>query len=273
MRKLALLAALVAGTLASSPAAFAQTVMITGANSGIGLEFTKQYVAKGWNIIVTHRRSETPASLAEIAKKYDKLRIEKLDVTNVDQVHALAAKLADVPIDVLISNAGVYNDRKNCKADDDYCVGDWSTSSFGKLDYKLWETIYQVNVKGNLLVSESFYNSVKASKLKKIVAISSSTGSLTGSPNETPGSIFYRSSKAALNKAMRIVAASTKKDGVTVVMLNPGPTLTEHQMYLKDAKGMLKTDFTVRNMIATIDKVTIADTGKFLRYDGVPEAW
>jgi hypothetical protein len=56
-------------------------------------------------------------------------------------------------------------------------------------------------------------------------------------------------------------------------MLNPGPTLTEHQMYLKDAKGMLKTDFTVENMIRTIDKVTIADTGKFLRYDGVPEAW
>ena len=273
MRKLALFAALVAGTLALPSAAFAQTVLITGANSGIGLEFTKQYIAKGWTIIVTHRRSETPQSLAELAAKYDKLRIEKLDVTSVDQVHALAAKLANVPIDVLINNAGVYNDRKSCKPEDDLCVGDWSTSGFGKLDYNLWETIYSVNVKGNLLVAESFYENVKASKIKKIVAISSSTGSLTGSPNESPGSIFYRSSKAALNKAMRIVSASTKKDGVTVVMLNPGPTLTEHQMYLKDAKGMLKTDFTVENMIRTIDKVTIADTGKFLRYDGVPEAW
>jgi NAD(P)-dependent dehydrogenase (short-subunit alcohol dehydrogenase family) len=274
VRRFAIFAALVAGTLAALPsAAFAETVMITGANSGIGLEFTKQYIAKGWTIIATHRRSETPKTLADLAAKYDKLRIEKLDVTSVDQVHALAAKLANVPIDVLINNAGVYNDRKKCKPDDDYCAGDWSTSGFGKLDYDLWETIYKVNVKGNLLVAESFYNNVKASKLKKIAAISSSTGSLTGSPTETPGSIFYRSSKAALNKAMRIVAASTKADGVTVVMLNPGPTLTEHQMYLKDAKGMLQTDFTVGNMIRTIDKVTIADTGKFLRYDGVPEAW
>ena len=274
MRKPTLLAALIAAALAALPsAAFAETVMITGANSGIGLEFTKQYIAKGWTIIVTHRRSETPKSLADLAAKYDKLRIEKLDVTNVDQVHALAAKLANVPIDVLINNAGVYNDRKSCKPEDDECVGDWSTSGFGKLDYNLWETIYSVNVKGNLLVAESFYDNVKASKLKKIAAISSSTGSLTGSPNESPGSIFYRSSKAALNKAMRIVAASTKKDGVTVIMLNPGPTLTEHQMYLKEAKGMLKTDFTVENMIRTIDKVTLADTGKFLRYDGVPEAW
>ena len=61
--------------------------------------------------------------------------------------------------------------------------------------------------------------------------------------------------KAALNREMQIVAASVRKDGVTVIMFNPGPTLTEHQMYLKDAKGMLKTDFTVQNMINTIDKV------------------
>src|SRR5262249_43915123 len=91
------------------PHAFAQTVLITGANSGIGLEFTRQYVEKGWTVIVTHRRSETPKTLADIAAKYSKLRIEKLDVTSEDQVHALAAKLADVPIDVLINNAGVYN--------------------------------------------------------------------------------------------------------------------------------------------------------------------
>jgi NAD(P)-dependent dehydrogenase (short-subunit alcohol dehydrogenase family) len=108
MRKLALHAALVAGTLMAAPTAFAETVLITGANSGIGLEFTRQYVEKGWNIIVTHRRPETPPSLAEIAKKYDKIRIEKLDVTSEEQVHALAAKLADTPIDVLINNAGVY---------------------------------------------------------------------------------------------------------------------------------------------------------------------
>src|SRR5262249_39588573 len=95
-------AALVASTLAALPcAAFAETVLITGANSGIGLEFTRQYIAKGWDIIVTHRRPETPKSLADLAAKYGKLRIEKLDVTSVEQVHALAAKLKDVPIDVL----------------------------------------------------------------------------------------------------------------------------------------------------------------------------
>jgi len=78
-----------------------------------------------------------------------------------------------------------------------------------------------------------------------------------------------------LNREFQIVAASVKDDGVTVLMLNPGPTATEHQAYLLErfAQMMLKTSFTVGHMIETIDKATINDTGKFLRYDGEVEAW
>ena len=251
----------------------AQTVLVTGANSGIGLEFTKQYLARGWAVIATHRRSEVPKTLADLQAKYKTLRVERVDVTSIEQVRALATRLANVPIDVLINNAGVYNDRGTCAADDDACAGDWTTQNFGKMRYELLDTILSVNVKGPLLVSETLYQNVRASKLKKIIAVSSSNGSLTG-PQAGGGAIFYRSSKAALNRAMQLVAESVKRDGVTVVMFNPGPTLTEHQMYLKGQfKGMLETSFTVGNMVKTIDAVTIADTGKFLRYDGVPEAW
>jgi NAD(P)-dependent dehydrogenase (short-subunit alcohol dehydrogenase family) len=251
----------------------AETVLITGANSGIGLEFTKQYLARGWTVISTHRRSDVPATLAELSTKYKSLlRIERVDVTDIEQVRALASRLQGVPIDVLINNAGVYNDRGTCAPDDDLCAGDWTTQNFGKLRYPLLDTILAVNVKGPLLVSETLFENVKASRVKKIVAVSSSNGSLTG-PQGGGGAIFYRSSKAALNRAMQLVAESVKRDGVTVVMLNPGPTLTEHQLYLKDFKGMLTTEFTVGNMIKTIDKVTLAETGKFWRYDGVPEAW
>ena len=272
-RPFALLAAVLALLLSIVPAvANADTVLITGANSGIGLEFTKQYAARGWTVIATHRRSDVPSTLAGLAVKYKTLRIERVDVTDVEQVRALAARLVNVPIDVLINNAGVYNDRGTCAADDDACAGDWTTQTFGNMRYQLLDTILAVNVKGPLLVSEMLFDNVKASRLKKIVSISSSNGSLTG-PQAGGGAIFYRSSKAALNRAMQLVAASVKGDGVTVVMLNPGPTLTEHQMYLKDFKGMLETSFTVGNMIKTIDAVTIADTGKFLRYDGAAEAW
>jgi NAD(P)-dependent dehydrogenase (short-subunit alcohol dehydrogenase family) len=106
---------LLATLLALAPiAASAQTVLITGANSGIGLEFAKQYAAKGWTVIATHRRATIPRTLGDLAAKYPKVRVEKLDVTDVAQVNGLATKLAAVPIDVLINNAGVYNDRSNC---------------------------------------------------------------------------------------------------------------------------------------------------------------
>ena len=154
------------------------------------------------------------------------MRIERLDVTSIDQARSLARKLADVPIDVLINNAGVYNDRSRCRADDEECPGDWSVESFGKLKYSLLDTIMAVNIKGPLIVSEAFYANVKASAQKKIVAISSSNG-----------------------------------------------TLTEHQAYLKSYPGMLATFFTVRRMIETIGKVTIRDSGRFLRYDGATEPW
>jgi NAD(P)-dependent dehydrogenase (short-subunit alcohol dehydrogenase family) len=254
--------------------AAADTVMITGANSGIGLEFAKQYAKLGWTVIATHRRAAPPQSLTDLAAKYPKVRIENLDVTKVDQAQKLASKLADVPIDVLINNAGVYNDRARCAGDDEGCAGDYGGESFGKFNYSLLDTIMAVNIKGPLIVSEAFYKNVLASKQKKIIAISSSNGTLTGEAHPRPGAMFYRMSKAALNREMQVVAAETRKDGVTVIMFNPGPTLTEHQAYL-DGKyqGMLKTSFTVENMVHTIDRVTLADSGRFLRYDGVTEAW
>jgi NAD(P)-dependent dehydrogenase (short-subunit alcohol dehydrogenase family) len=273
----AVAAVVLASSLAVLPrAVMAETVMITGANSGIGLEFARQYAAKGWSIIVTHRRSETPKTLADLSAKYaGKVRIEHLDVTSPEEAGALAARLKDVAIDVLINNAGVYNDRSKCAAEDEGCPGDWTTQSFGKLDYRLLDTIMAVNIKGPLVVSQAFYPNVKAGGLKKLIAISSSNGTLTGEASPRPGTIYYRMSKAALNREMQIVAASVKADGVTVLMLNPGPTLTEHQAYLEKnyAGMMLKTSFTVENMIDTIGRSTIEDTGHFLRYDGKTEPW
>ena len=252
----------------------AETVLITGANSGLGLEFAKQYAAKGWTVIATHRRRELPETLAKVVAEHPNVRVETLDVTDVEQARALAARLANAPIDVLINNAGVYNDRSGCAPGDDACPGSYQTQSFGQMDFALLDTIMDVNIKGPLIVSQTFYPNVKASALKKIVAISSSNGTITGElPNPRPGAMFYRMSKAALNREMQIVASSVKADGVTVVILNPGPTLTEHQEFLRGNPIMLEMSFTVENMIDTIAKTALADTGQFWRYDGVPEKW
>jgi NAD(P)-dependent dehydrogenase (short-subunit alcohol dehydrogenase family) len=283
MSKRRTIALTMAGTLLAalgvvSKSALAETVMITGANSGIGLEFAKQYAEKGWTVVVTHRRREDPKTLTDLSAKYPgKVRIERLDVTSPEEAQALATRMKTVPIDVLINNAGVYNDRSKCSGDDESCPGDWETQTFGKMNFKLLDTIMAVNIKGPLIVSQAFYPNVKASKLKKLINVSSSNGTLTGEKPPRGGTIFYRMSKAALNREMQIVAASLKDDGITVLMLNPGPTLTEHQSYLEKGNAisgqMLKTSFTVGHMIQTIDKAKIADTGRFLRYDGVTEPW
>jgi NAD(P)-dependent dehydrogenase (short-subunit alcohol dehydrogenase family) len=84
-----------------------QTVLITGANQGIGLELARQYAARGWRVIATHRRESTPASLARLAAQHPHLQPERMDVTDARQIEALGAKLAGVPIDILLHNAGL----------------------------------------------------------------------------------------------------------------------------------------------------------------------
>jgi NAD(P)-dependent dehydrogenase (short-subunit alcohol dehydrogenase family) len=256
--------------LCTAPRAGADTVLITGANSGIGLEFTKQYAAAGWMVIATHRRSSTPETLSDVAVQHVNVRIERMDVTRADQVAALAEKLADVPIDVLINNAGVYNDRRACVEED--CRGDYSTQSLGNFSWELFDTIMAVNVRGPLMVSEAFIGHVRASRQKKIVSISSTNGSLTD-PLGGSGAVFYRASKAALNRAMQLVALAAENAGVTVVLLNPGAVLTERQAYLEGFDGMIEMDFSVSHMIETIGAVTLEDSGRFINYDGTTAPW
>jgi NAD(P)-dependent dehydrogenase (short-subunit alcohol dehydrogenase family) len=250
--------------------AAAETVLITGANSGIGLEFTRQYADKGWTVIATHRRSSIPDTLAEVSAEHESLIVERMDVTSAGQIAALADKLAGTPIDVLINNAGVYNDRTEC--DEDECPGDWSTQDFGSLRYGLFDTIMAVNVRGPLMVSEAFVEHVAASGRKLIVSISSTNGTLT-EPLAGAGGIFYRSSKAALNKAMQQVARSLENRGITVLLMHPGAVATERQAYLSDFPGMLDTPFSVENMIGTLDKISFEDTGRFIQYDGSTAPW
>jgi NAD(P)-dependent dehydrogenase (short-subunit alcohol dehydrogenase family) len=217
MRKrsaLALIAAVSLAAVFAAPSA-ADTVLITGANSGLGLELVKQYAAKGWTVIATHRRDGVPDTLTAVMAEHAKVRVERMDVSSIDEVRALAAKLAGTPIDVLINNAGIYSDRAACA--DEACRGVDSTQSFGMLDYELFDEIMAVNVRGPLLVSEAFIEHVRASRQKKLVSISSTNGSLTFTLGGS-GAIAYRASKAALNRAMQLVAVHEKDAGVTVLL-------------------------------------------------------
>jgi NAD(P)-dependent dehydrogenase (short-subunit alcohol dehydrogenase family) len=262
-------ALLVVCALAASPAARADTVLITGANSGLGLELVKQYAAKDWTVIATHRRDGVPDTLAAVVAEHPNVRVERMDVASIDEVRALADKLAGTPIDVLINNAGIYSDRGACG--DEACRGEDTTQTFGNLDYELFDQIMAVNVRGPLLVAEAFIGHVRSSRQKKLVSISSTNGSITFTLGGS-GAIAYRASKAALNREMQLVAVHERAAGVTVLLLHPGAVLTERQAHLT-FPGMIEMQPSVAGMIDVIAKATIADTGRFIQYDGATAPW
>jgi NAD(P)-dependent dehydrogenase (short-subunit alcohol dehydrogenase family) len=256
---------------AASGRVLADTVLITGANQGIGLEFAKEYAAKGWTVIATHRRTTTPEELAQLAAKYPQVRIERMDVTDAAQIEALGAKLKGVPIDILLSNAGLVRTDPIDKP------GGNTNHVFGTLDYKLLDDFIHTNVAGPLKISETFIENVKASRQKKIVAISSAAASVSVPPfmpngSPVPDHYWYRISKAALNSAMRLLSAQFKDAGVTVVMFHPGGVQVESFGNVK-LPGFVPPEEAVGKMIKTIDGLTIKDTGRFLDNDGKDHPW
>lgn len=236
------------------------TVLITGSNRGIGLEFATQYAAKGWKVIATHRGDTVPESLKSLADQYAAVSVERMDVLRHEEIDALAAKLKDTPIDVLINNAGIMN------------TGDpASAQTFGTLDYTLFDIYMHTNALGPLKVAESFLPHVAASNLKKIVNISSSSGKVSQPPHHS-GNMWYRASKTALNGLMVTIVPTAREVNVSVTMFEPGWTWTG-QNEKNRQPGQLDAAQVVAEMIETIEGLTLEDTGRFLMRDGDTQPW
>jgi len=255
-RRTTLSLAAAAGFVGSAQAADSRTVLITGANRGIGLEFVKQYAAMGWTVIATTRTPANAAELNKVAAANKSVLVEALDVTKHDTVDALAAKYKGKPIDVLINNAGITGDFRDMKS-----------QSFGTLNHALAKEFIDTNCLGAIKVTEAFYENVKASPTKKIVAITSTAGSFGLKFPGPPGAYWYKVSKAALDAVMVNVSMDAKKDGVIVAMLSPGQVRVEK---IADAKipGMIETTESIGGMIPIIEKLTMADAGTIIRYNG-----
>jgi NAD(P)-dependent dehydrogenase (short-subunit alcohol dehydrogenase family) len=253
--------------LASTPTAWAAdavefgddyvpTVLITGSNRGIGLEFVKQYAERGWTVIATARKPAQAEALNALASEHGNIVIEQLDVTDYSRVDELAEIYADTPIDVLLHNAGIS--------------GGADTQMFTKMDFDVYAKVLEVNTIAPLKISEAFYPNVRASRDKKIVTVSSSEGSIAGATQ--PRLYFYRSSKAALNMAMVNLALQLKRRGISVGMVNPGMTDTDFMAGLP--KKMLRpTPEAVTDMMRNIDGLTLETTGSFYQYDGTIIPW
>ncbi|TPQ25924.1 SDR family oxidoreductase [Methylomonas koyamae] len=230
-----------------------QTLLITGANRGLGLEFCRQYAAAGCEVIAACRRPEQAAQLRALAGQYSNIEISALDVADLAQIEALAASLAGRKIDVLINNAGVY--------------GDQSGRGFGKLDYQTWASTLAINVMAPVKLAECFLPHLQRSEKPLIASLSSLMGSMAD--NTSGGSILYRSSKAGLNAAMKSLAIDLRSSGVGVLILHPGWVRTD----MGGPNGLIDVEESVSGMRRLIAEFELADSGRFFKYDGSPLPW
>ncbi len=230
------------------------TVLVTGSNRGIGLEFVRQYAAKGWVVIATTRRPQQAQRLQQLADENSNIRVELLDVTNGEHLAALAAKYRNQPIDVLINNAGLSGDFRG------------PSQRFGSLDYDAMTTFMNVNAIGPVRVTEAFYENVKNSRQKKVIAITALLGVHSFKYGDFDGAYWYKISKAAMNAGMYNVAREVAKDGVTVTLITPGEVAVEK---VKDpGPHFISPEESIRGMIGVIENLTTADSGTILRYNG-----
>ncbi|MFZ3018272.1 MAG: SDR family oxidoreductase [Gallionella sp.] len=231
-----------------------KTLLITGANRGIGLEFCKQYAAAGWRVLACCRDPGKADALNKLATRYpDLIELHALDVTDHAQIEQLARTLSDETIDLLINNAGVYP------------VAD--KRGFGHTDYAEWMAAFNINTMAPLKMVEAFVEQIARSELKLIITITSKMGSIDD--NSSGRFYLYRSSKAAANMVIKSLAVDLKEKGITSVAFNPGWVKTD----MGGPNAMIPVEQSVADMRKVIADLTPADTGKFIGNDGREIPW
>jgi NAD(P)-dependent dehydrogenase (short-subunit alcohol dehydrogenase family) len=228
------------------------SILITGANRGLGLEFVRQYAAAGARVLACARRpGEAKALLDLAAASKGKVTVHALDVASDASVAHLASDIGGEPIDILINNAGVYG-------------GDHQR--LGNIDYETWLRTFSTNTLGPVRVLEALRANLMKGHQKKAVAITSAMGS---NPRHDGAALIYRSSKAALNNAMRGLSVALKGDGVIVVTMHPGWVKTD----MGGPNAPLTPAEAVATMMSVIGALKPAESGRFINYDGEEIPW
>ena len=231
-----------------------KTTLITGANRGIGLEFSRQLAEDGWCVLACSRDLEKSDALNKLAAEYpEQITLYALDVTDHGQIEKLSQTLANKPIDLLINNAGVFPDIND--------------RSFGQTDYDSWAHAFLVNTMAPLKMAEEFIDQVTQSSRKTIVTITSKMGSVAD--NGRGGSYIYRSSKSAVNMVIKSIAIDLKSNDIISVLLHPGWVRTD----MGGPSGLISVEQSVSGMLSVIREVTSTDSGKFIAYDGQIIPW
>ena len=230
------------------------SILITGANRGIGLEFTVQYAAGNWRVFACCRSPEKAKVLNDLAaSSQGKVSLHTLDVSRPESISSLANELTGQAIDILLNNAGIYGDEDH--------------NDLGKVDYGKWGTAFVVNTLATMRMVEAFLENVSRSEKRLVASLSSKMGSIAD--NTSGGSYIYRSSKAALNAVVKSLSLDLKNRGIIAVALHPGWVQTD----MGGENAPTPPQESVQGMRRVLERIQMIDSGKFLSYDGTEVPW
>ncbi|MGE3539874.1 MAG: SDR family NAD(P)-dependent oxidoreductase [Candidatus Tectimicrobiota bacterium] len=215
------------------------TVMIIGASRGIGLECARQYAASGWRVHATTRTPQQPGPLGTLPGE---VVLHGLEVRRAADIAALAEAVATEGLDVLIHNAGVSDHGRSR------------------------QEVMAINAEAPIAVTGALLPAVQRGQQKKIVLMSSQLGARYGRRRSLG---LYGDSKAALNEAFRALALAWGQAGLIAIVMHPGWVRTD----MGGASATLSVEQSVTGMRQLIARLTPAEHGRFLTWDGREHAW
>ena len=222
-----------------------KSIVITGANRGIGLELTKQFLADGDRVFATYRNDV--GGLSDI--QTNNLTVHKMDVRDSDGIQNLV-DLIDGNIDILVNNAGISDGR-------------WQSISEIDMEHAL--EVIEVNSIAPLLVTQKFQNKMKSGS--KLVMMSSLMGSISDCMSGK--SYAYRASKTALNMFSIAMKNELESQGISILIMHPGWVETD----MGGPNAPLSVEESVNGIMARINEQTLAMTGRYVQFDGTPIEW
>jgi len=228
-----------------------QTILVTGANRGIGLALTRELLANGHRVIATARDPESGRALNELEQRYAELFFSvKMDVTSDESING-AAELLEKEIDaldVLVNNAAIFPEE-----------GD---ESIFDIDLQHFRDAFETNVLGVVRVTRAFTKLLEKSDNPRVVNISSGAGSISG--KEDHGFYAYATSKAALNMVSRAMAHELRARKICVVAMTPGWVKTD----MGGSNAPLTPEESARAIARTITSLKLEQTSRFIERNG-----
>ena len=230
-----------------------RTVLITGCNRGLGLEFAYQYARDGWQVHACARDLVHAEALQALEARFpEQISLHTLDVNKDGQIKALDRVLDNTTIDLLINNAGYYGPRG---------------VTFGSLERELWRQVLETNTLSPMMLTQALYPRIAASELKTVAFVSSKVGSI--SDNTSGGGYYYRSSKTALNQAVHSLSIDLSGAGIKVVALHPGWVQTD----MGGSNALITAEESVSALRTLLADVSPDQSGCFINYDGSTIPW